>query len=160
VSADHRGGAAGSIIRLDTARATMKNARLSKLKYKEKLANDPKSSVWLPQQSIDTPFPGYPFPKHLCEEVASESNECYSILTAGLDLPPADEGPLLMPFRAALHQVARELNLYDWSGILLRSDDFIVLASDYIGYWLEEDMTASISTKQLAALKSRQLLPF
>jgi hypothetical protein len=144
---------------LGVAPVELRDACLSG-KHKKKLANDSKTSIWLPQQSIDRPFPGFPFPKHLCEEVASESNECYSILTAGLDLPPADEGPLLMPFRAALHDVARELNLYDWTRILPRSDDFVVLAADYIGYWLQEDMAASIPGKKLAALKARGRLPF
>jgi len=130
-------------------------------KHREKLANDPVASIWLPQQSIDRPFPGFPFPKHVCENVAAEANECYSILTAGHEYPPGvdAEGPLLMPFRAALHLVARKLNAYDWSGILPRSEDFVVLAADYIGYWLDEDMAASIPEEQLDALRSRGLLP-
>lgn len=64
-----------------------------------------------------------------------------------------------MPFRAALHDAARELNALDWSGVLPHSDDFVVLAADYIGYWLEEDMAASIPEGRLAVLKSRGLLP-
>lgn len=85
-----------------------------------------------------------------------------SILTDGLDCPPGveEEGALLMPFRSALHQVARELNGIDWSQIIRRSQDFVVLATDYIGYWLDEDMAASIPSKQLATLKSHKLLPF
>jgi hypothetical protein len=145
---------------LGVAPVELRDACLSG-KHREKLGNDPVASIWLPQQSIERPFPGFPFPKHVCENVAAEANECYSILTAGHEYPPGvhAEGPLLMPFRAALHGVARKLNAYDWSGILPCSEDFVVLAADYIGYWLDEDMAASIPEERLTPLRSRGLLP-
>jgi len=126
--------------------------------YRDKLGNDAKTSIWLPQQSIAKPFPGYPFPTRFCADLSAASNECYSILlTAEGDY--ADDGECLMPFRTALHEAARELNAYDWSEILPHADDFIVVAVDYIGYWLVQDMIASIPEKKLAALTARGLIP-
>jgi len=121
-----------------------------------KIGGDALDAIWRPQQCITGPYPGGAYPTGFCKDVSAESNECYSILCT--DDTPADEGPALMPFRSALHQVARELNAFDWSGILPLTDDFVVLATDYIGYWIQEDMLASIPEKQLQMLISRGLL--
>jgi hypothetical protein len=125
-----------------------------------KIGGDALDAVWRPQQTISFPYQKCRFSTNLCDSVSAEANECCSILFDNpSDEEDGDESALLMPFRTALHRAARELNGFDWSGVLPRSDDFIVLATDYIGYWLAEDMTASVPKKQLSLLVSHGYLP-
>ena len=124
-----------------------------------KYLDDPNDRIWRPQQTIEAPFPGFPFPRADCDgpDIAKKCNECYRLMDAifGSDEPLEDEGPMLLPFREMLWRVAQKLNRRDWSGILKTTDDFVVLAADYIGYWLAEDMEHSVPVEKLTLLKSR-----
>jgi hypothetical protein len=128
-------------------------------KFGDRLGCPPTEAIWCPQQSIRPPFPGFPFTMHHCQDLEPEANECYSILTGAGDLSGEDEDMVLKPFRTALQKVALELNAHNWSNILQCSNDFVVLASDYIGEWIAGDMQASIPKKRLAELKAHGLIP-
>lgn len=70
-----------------------------------------------------------------------------------------EEAELLGPFRSMMHWVALRLNDLDWSKILPTTNDFVVTTGDYIGYWLLEDMAASIPPMKFELLRKRRLLP-
>ena len=74
-------------------------------------------------------------------------------------LPLEDEGELLRPFRSMMHRVANRLNGLDWPGSLKTVKEFVVVAADRVGYWLTEDMRASLPPAKLKSLQRMGLLP-
>lgn len=124
----------------------------------DRLGDPPEWCVWRPQQTIDEPFPGYPLPTAVCDFVAADANSCYDMLTQG-EVDLAEEEEILLPFRRMMCRVARQLNEVNWSERLQVSDDFVVVATDYIGYWLDVDFEDSLGRERLAALQRSGNLP-
>ena len=142
-----------------TAPVEMRDACFAR-EHRSNLGDEPRKAIWTPQQSISAPFPGWEsFKDFPCDVVAQDVDALYRLLSAHLTRPPEDEMELLMPVRTVLSRVAQDLNQVDWSGILPCSEDFVVLATDYIGAWLVEDMSASIPKPALLKLKKKKLLP-
>jgi hypothetical protein len=121
-------------------------------RHRDEMGDSPEFCVWSPQQSISGPFPGFPLPGGLCNVIAAEANECYSLMC---EREGAEE-IVLLPFRSMMHRVAQRLNTIEWSEILRTTDDFIVLASDYIGYWFDQDIEASIGATKLSLLQEKK----
>ncbi len=111
-------------------------------------------AIWTPQQMIDEPFPGFPFPGGNCDVVSAEVNEMYALMSAPyfeqLEKGETDEDGekelnALAPLRHALHRVGLSLNkLAEWKEILPVTDDFIVFPTDFIGSWQCEDFEAAV----------------
>jgi len=122
-------------------------------------SDGPNDYIWRPQQTISSPFPGFPYPFVDCEGpgIAEKCNECYRLMDViyGSDMPLADERPMLKPFIDMICRVAQSLNRRDWRGVLASTDDFVVIGTDYIGYWLLEDIEASVPAERHVLLESR-----
>jgi hypothetical protein len=95
--------------------------------------------------------------------LASKCQEAYRLMwaanTTGKPLPAREDAELLRPFRSTMHRVASRLNDLDWAKTLVTTDDFVVAAVDRIGYWLLEDMAASIPPTKREVLRKRHLFP-
>ena len=104
-------------------------------------AND---AIWTPQQSIEEPFPGFPFPGGLCDVIADEVNEMYELMSGPYfeqlgegESDNKGEGELaaLAPLRYALHRIGLALNdPAGWKNILLITDDF----EEGVRRWVQE----------------------
>ena len=121
--------------------------------YASKLGSEPEWCVWVPQQSIDPPIPGFPLPEFRCEVVSAETNECYSHFIKSERYKP------LQPFRSMLCRVAQRLNAIDWNGILTTNNDFFVFATDFIGYNTFDDLPNCIDSKLVESLEARKVIP-
>ena len=114
--------------------------------------------IWRPNQEREDElvFAGFEEPS-----LASRCQEAYRLMWAATEvpLPEHEDAELLRPFRAMMHRVALRLNEFDWSKTLPTTDDFVVTAVDKIGYWLLEDMVASIPLAKRKVLQKRRLFP-
>lgn len=109
------------------------------------------SNYWSPHQSEQ-------FPTTDCEGELLDQHcaECYELLTQednGLE-----EQEQLLPFRKMLSRVALTLNAHDWTGILDTTDDFVVTASDWSGFWVQEDAKRSLPKEKSKLLRKRGYL--
>jgi hypothetical protein len=91
--------------------------------------------------------------------LVSQCNEAYRLMLAANQTgePLDDEGEILRPFRSTMHRVAVRLNQHSWEGLLATTDDFVVVAADTIGYWLAEDLQASVPGPKVSLLRQRGL---
>jgi hypothetical protein len=115
--------------------------------------------LWRPQQTLEN---HRLIPQHHLndESLREQCNRAYELMLAAntSDLPLPDEGEILLPFRSMLWRVARRLNDIDWREILNVDDGFVVAALELTGYWLDEDLRASVPELKFARLKERGLL--
>lgn len=112
------------------------------------------SSIWSPHQALTLPKP---LPTFTLEDAAfvARCQACYQyLMEKGGDL---DDDRMLLPFRKMMYRVAQQLNGLDWSSCLAPTDDFVVIASDWTGYWVEEDARASLPSAARKRLESRRL---
>jgi hypothetical protein len=58
-----------------------------------------------------------------------------------------------------MHRVGRNLQAYQWMKGLKPMDDFAVIVSDYMGYFLEDDLQLSLGSALTERLISRDMLP-
>ena len=125
--------------------------------------------LWCPQQTEDSDAPGRLFLDE-CELVEHSVDECYELLAESYDLETktnslSDEDALeeefhaLLPFREMLHRVRLNLQSYDWSTSLKPMDDFAIVVSDYMGYWLEDDLKQTLGPELMERLVARDMLP-
>lgn len=116
--------------------------------------------IWRPNQEMEDEVHTGTF-NH--PRLASQCQEVYRLMwaanTTGQPLPQREDAELLRPFRSMMHRVALQLNDFDWQKVLPITDDFVVVTVDLIGYWLLEDMGASIPPAKLTVLKKRHLFP-
>ena len=89
--------------------------------------------------------------------MSDDCNWIYKQLGSDDDDREEDEIPL--PFRTTLQSVARTLNQIDWSQHMPVAHGFIVIATDYIGYWFPEDVSESIGAERLADLQKSGRMP-
>ena len=80
---------------------------------------------------------------------------CYKILT---DASNEEDEVQLRPLREMMWRIARKLNSLDWTGVLETTDDFVVFASDWSGFWVLEDLKNSLPAEKRRLLESRRLL--
>jgi hypothetical protein len=129
----------------------------------EEFEDDPDSftnCIWRPNQEREDElvFGGFTDPS-----LASKCQEAYRLMwaanTTGKPLPEREDAELLRPFRSMMHRVAAQLNDFAWGKTLPTTDDFVVVAVDLIGYWLLEDMAASIPPTKRELLRKRRLFP-
>ena len=71
----------------------------------------------------------------------------------------AEEFQALKPFREMMHRVGRNLQAHQWTKGLKPMDDFAIVVSDYMGYFLEEDLQLSLGPALTERLISRDMLP-
>lgn len=64
-----------------------------------------------------------------------------------------NEEEVILPFRKVMYKVAKALNKLDWSDYLDVTNDFVVAAVDYSGHWVNEDVPASIPSRQKKMLQ-------
>ncbi len=125
--------------------------------------------LWCPQQSEASDAPGRLFLDE-CELVADAVEECYELLALeqGLGSKMAtmndeelctEEFAALKPFREMMHRVGRNLQAHQWTKGLKPMDDFAIVVSDYMGYFLEEDLQLSLGPALTERLISRDMLP-
>jgi hypothetical protein len=71
-----------------------------------------------------------------------------------------DEDEAMPPLRELLHEVARQLNARDWSGICAVSEDFVVAAADGSQFFADDhaDLAGSIPAERLDLLRARRFL--
>jgi hypothetical protein len=116
--------------------------------------------VWRPMQEMEDEVADGRFND---KAFATRCQQAYKLMwaanTTGKPLDEKGDAVLLLPFRTMMHRVARRLNAIDWSGIVKPTDDYVVVATERIGYWLVEDMAASIPAEKLALLKKRRRFP-
>lgn len=132
-------------------------------------AYDKYEILWCPQQAPESDLPGRLFLDE-CELVENAVDECYELLAESYDLEKktkslSDEDALqeeyqaLLPFREMLHRVRLHLQSHDWSTCFKLMDDFAIVVSDYMGYWLDEDLKASLDPELMGRLTARDMLP-
>ena len=125
--------------------------------------------LWCPQQSEASDAPGRLFLDE-CELVADAVEECYGLLATDYGLDErmaslsdedlcAEEFQALKPFREMMHRVGRNLQAHQWTKGLKPMDDFAIVVSDYMGYFLEEDLQLSLGPALTERLISRDMLP-
>ncbi len=105
--------------------------------------------AWVPQQTISAPFPGFPCPTIPLDIIAEEADICYRhgvVHDGPPELPPLD--PVPPAFRSMLQRVARKLNDEDAFADLPTTEHFVVLANDYLGDRLKEDVALSLSPQR------------
>lgn len=101
------------------------------------------SSALIREQSLENPA------------LQAKIETCYELLTENSS---DDDDITLLPFREMFWRVARTLNERDWRGILNTTDDFVVAASDWSGFWSQEDLSNSLPSRNRHLLESRKLL--
>jgi hypothetical protein len=125
--------------------------------------------LWCPQQTEEADAPGRLFLDE-CELVEHSVDECYELLAESYGLESKvkslqDEDALqeeynaLLPFREMLHRVALQLQSYHWTTCLKPTEDFAIVVSDYMGYWLDDDLKRSLGPDLMKRLTARDLLP-
>ena len=71
------------------------------------------------------------------------------------------EKAALSAIREATHRVGRALNAQiNWPERLPVTDDFVVLCTDYVGCWFDEDFEACVPENKRATLMSKKYKPF
>lgn len=125
-------------------------------KYSSKLGNPADFAIWAPQQSIEGPFPGFPLPGGIIDEVAEDCDSVYQVLSEDA---MEDEEAAIAPFRTMMQRVARTLNGIDWSKKLRVSEDFVVVACDYMSMWCRDDFHASLGSQKIAELIAKGMMP-
>ena len=83
------------------------------------------------------------------------ANAVDSLLVADLDV--GVEERVILPFRKMIYRVCLQLNELDWSAILPVTEDFIVVASDWSGFWVHEDAEKSVPLARKRMLKKQGL---
>jgi hypothetical protein len=116
--------------------------------------------IWRPNQEMDDELIEGRFKD---PTLASKCQDAYRLMwsanTTGKPLPAREDAELLRPFRSMMHRAALRLNDIDWDKKLPTTDDFVVVAVDRIGYWLLEDMAASISPPKRTVLQKHRMFP-
>jgi hypothetical protein len=130
--------------------------------------------IWRPQQVAELDVPGRLIVED-CYELLAESSGLFD--SDGEDsaleiLEPTDgdndvddnseldqEFETLAPFREMMHRVGKNLKKVNWSKILPVTDDFVVVVSDYVGYWLSEDFEQCVDQPTYALLQTKNMLP-
>jgi hypothetical protein len=120
--------------------------------------------VWAPQQWLSNPS-RRSFDIGQSEVGTKLQTNCqaaYSLMLAAnkSDLPLPDEGEILMPFRMMMRRCAVRMNDIDWSNDLDLDDGFVVVALNYTGYWLNDDLQACIPPQKVSLFKQRDWLPY
>jgi hypothetical protein len=114
---------------------------------------------WSPQQNLydDTSLRQLVFS---VTELRSLCDEAYKKMLAAnrSQLPLEDERDILMPYRAMMRRAAKRLAEFDWAKVLTVEDSFVVVALDYMGNWLEEDLEAGLTNGQRSKLLKQGLL--
>lgn len=72
-------------------------------------------------------------------------NAAYASLLDSEELEELEDDEVLRPVREVLHRVARSLNQWDWRLVSPVADDLQVFTMDRNGYYLDEDLPASLS---------------
>lgn len=121
----------------------------------ERRGPDASHAIWNPQQELTDC--GDFFQKITLDDpkVKALIERCYDELTDADDYSDDDVG--LLPFRRMMWRVAVSLNGVDWQGLLDTTDDFVVVASDWSGFWVHQDAKESLPAAKLKRLKSRKL---
>jgi hypothetical protein len=129
----------------------------------EEFEDDPDSftnCIWRPNQEMDDELVEGRFKD---PTLASRCQDAYRLMwpanTTGNPLAAREDAELLRPFRAMMHRAASRLNEFEWGKTLPTTDDFVVVAVDRIGYWLLEDMAASIPPPKRTVLRERRMFP-
>jgi hypothetical protein len=116
--------------------------------------------IWRPNQEMDDELVEGRFTD---PTLASKCQDAYRLMwsanTTGTPLPAREDAELLRPFRSMMHRAALRLNDFDWGKMLPTTDEFVVVAVDRIGYWLLEDMAASIPPPKRTVLRKRRMFP-
>jgi hypothetical protein len=123
----------------------------------EEYGDDPESMInclWRANQEMDELVRAGGFKD---KAFAAKCQQAYKLMWAanrtGKPFDESGDGELLRPFREMMHRVARHFNVMSWDGILKPTDDFVVVATERIGYWVVEDMESSIPPGKLKKLK-------
>ena len=112
------------------------------------------SYIWSPHQAFMPPE----HPPEIWFEDAMLGAKCTACYDFLLDrIQNLSEKEVLRPFREMMHRTAAALNRLDWREYLQPTDDFVVIASDWTGYWVQEDARASLLPHQIELLESREL---
>ena len=125
--------------------------------------------LWCPQQSELSDKPGRLILDE-CELVENSVDECYELLAEQYGLAGAvesldaeeslaEEFQALLPFREMMHRVRLNLQAQDWSKSLKPMDDFTVIVSDFMGYWLESDLKMALDDERTKRLVARDMFP-
>jgi hypothetical protein len=116
--------------------------------------------IWRPNQEMDDELVEGRFQD---PALAIKCQDAYRLMwsanTTGQPLPAREDAELLRPFRSMMHRAASRLNDFDWSEMLPTMDGFVVVAIDRIGYWLIDDMAASIPPAKRRVLEERRMFP-
>ncbi len=105
--------------------------------------------AWAPQQSISSPFPGYPLPGDRLHAVAEDTMICYRYEI----IEPEELRDNPAGYRQMLVDVARRLNDLNWQEIVPITENFFVLATDYSAFNLYDDLPKCVSTSKLQQLR-------
>ena len=114
--------------------------------------------LWRPQQVMEQ------LPPHGQFQDAAFTAKCaeaYELTFAAneTEFPLEDERELMLPFRAMMCRAASRLNQHAWNTILNTTEQFVVLASDRLGHWVDEDLKQSIPPAKFELLRRRGELP-
>jgi hypothetical protein len=90
--------------------------------------------------------------------LAKKVERCYRLLDKAPGADTVDDNVRLLPFRRAMRNVARRLNGQSWSDVLPTTDDFVVVATDWSGFWVGDDVPRSLPDDRRELLESRKLL--
>lgn len=115
--------------------------------------------LWRPQQVLDD----YQLIRErtiTVPKLRKQCNEAYSLMLAAdqSPLPLADESGILMPYRKMIRRAAKKLADFEWSTILTVDYSFVVVALDYTGDWLYDDLEAGLTKSHRHELAKRGLL--
>ncbi len=121
------------------------------VKNENEVGGDRFDAIWRPQQCIDRNHAEAPQIFDL-ESVRELSNQCYVLLQEDENLK--DEEEALTPFKEMIFRVVKNLNLYQFKTMIPVTDDFIVIASDYIGEWIVDDMNKSTPKDKIERLRA------
>jgi hypothetical protein len=90
--------------------------------------------------------------------LSKKVDKCYRLLSEAPGADTVDDNVSLLPFRRMMRNVARQLNSYSWSDVLPTTDDFVVVATDWSGFWVGDDVPRSLPDDRRELLESRKLL--
>ena len=114
--------------------------------------------IWRPQQTLED-HRLIRTHKIAAPGLRKHCRTAYALILAAdpSELPLAEEGEILAPFRTMMRRVAATLCGREWTE-LPADDAFVVVALDSIGYWLKDDLKAGIPSARRKILKQRGLL--
>jgi hypothetical protein len=112
---------------------------------------DASHNLWQPQREMKrgTDFVEVPLAD---SSLRDRIESCYDAMDSD-----ANDEIALLPFRKTMWRLANRLNAIDWKGVLAITDDFVVVATDWSGFWVEEDAKKSIPEPKKRLLESRRL---